>query len=84
MSEKKLTVFSPSDVTKLHKEKYVPPQKVLDSFNELLVKNFSLSQATIIQEKDVVLLIYEKMERKIGIEDIYKNKWLDIEDVYRE
>lgn len=60
------------------KEKNFPDQ-VIESFNELLIKNFSGGSATIKQEDVVNLMITKGLNK----EEIFENNWLDIERIYR-
>ena len=56
------------------------PPAVLESFNELIVQNFSSGSALVFQE-DVVALMVQK---GLNEDDIYKFKWLDVESIYRK
>jgi len=78
MSDKKVAPIKPSEVMVL-KEQSFPPE-VLEAFNELIAKEFSDGQALVMQE-DVVKLIVKK---GIGRAKIFRNNWLDVEDVYRK
>lgn len=55
------------------------PDAVFEAFNQLIAQNFSGGSATV-KQKDVVALMVGK---GVEAEEIYKNHWLDVEDVYR-
>jgi len=55
------------------------PDAVFEAFNQLIAQNFSGGSA-VVKQKDVVALV---VGRGIEAEAIYKNHWLDVEDVYR-
>lgn len=67
--------LTPTEVKK-GKIKYIPPE-VIESFNELLLKN------TKILQKDVVALICNKLNIE-NKQVIFDNHWLDIEDLYEQ
>lgn len=56
------------------------PDEVLVSFNELIALNLSGTSATILQSEVVKLMVQKGLKRA----DIYKNGWLDVEDIYRK
>ena len=56
------------------------PDVVLESFNELIAENFSGDCACVVKDIVVDMLVKKGLEAK----DIYKNHWLDVEDVFRK
>ena len=73
--------IKPSQVVK--KKKDVIPDYVIESFNELIVKHFDGS-SSIIKQDEVVSLILSKMPEGSKQQDIFNNKWLNVEDVFRK
>lgn len=57
------------------------PDVVIESFNELIAKNFNGRDATITQD-EVIERILSK-NSKFDRRSIYDNHWLDVEDIYR-
>ena len=57
------------------------PAQVIEAFNELLAENYNKSGITISQDI-VVTRIQSKMD--ISREDIFSNKFLDVEPLYRK
>ena len=58
------------------------PNKVIASFNELIGQTWNGDEAKFKQD-DVVSLIIKKM-KGISHEKIFKNGWLDVEEIYRQ
>jgi hypothetical protein len=58
---------------------------VIESFNELIAKDLYKGEATV-KQTEVVDLILKKMggEDIIKRDKIFKNHWLDIENLYRQ
>jgi hypothetical protein len=67
--------IKPQDI----KKGKVFPDKVIEAFNELILKNYHGTSAIVKQEDVVVLMLEKGLER----EDIFDNNWLDVENVYR-
>ncbi len=61
------------------KLKHLPPE-VIESFNELIARNFSSGSATVLQ-KDVVSSLVCKGFKS---EDIFENHWLDVEEIFEK
>ncbi len=56
------------------------PNIVIETFNEMIVKNFSGGGARIIQD-DILAVLASK---GLSSADIFNNRWLDVEDLYRK
>jgi hypothetical protein len=56
------------------------PNEVFEVFNELIVKNLRDGKARI-QQDEAVTMIEARMT--VQRQDIYGNRWLDVEDAYR-
>lgn len=56
------------------------PDEVMEAFNELIAENYQNGSATF-QQNEVVKRIVEKKGCESA--EIFKNHWLDVEDVYR-
>lgn len=69
---------SPIEAINLKKTKI--PNEVIEAFNEALITNAG-SDTIVIYQKDIVALI-EK--RGLEANTVYQNRWLDIEELYRE
>lgn len=62
------------------------PESVIEAFNEMIAGSLRHNTATFTQNA-VVVLICEKMTKiqpDFTRRDIFRNHWLDIEDVYRQ
>lgn len=55
------------------------PDEIIAAVNELIVQNLVKDIATITQHEIVELAVLKGLKR----EDIFENRWLDIEEVYR-
>lgn len=71
--------ITPKDLVK--EKKKVIPDFVIRTINRLIAKNWNGSESKIFQES-IVQEIYE--DSSYTREDIFKEKWLEFEDVYRE
>ncbi len=56
------------------------PTTVIKVFNDLISQNFSEGRAIVKQDHVVALLIADGLTNS----DIFANRWLDIEDMYRK
>lgn len=56
------------------------PPEVIDTVNRLIERNLQYGQARILQ-KDIVNALTEGGMNRV---DIFKNHWLDFEDIYRD
>ncbi len=56
------------------------PDAVLESFNELIARNFSEGRATVKQNAVVGLIV----SRGYARQDVFDQHWLDVEEIYRE
>jgi hypothetical protein len=56
------------------------PDEVIEGFNELITENYH-SGVSSFKEKEVVARIVKK---GISSKTLYKNNWLDVEDLYRK
>jgi hypothetical protein len=75
MSVKPVT---PDDVVAL-KGKIIP-DVIIETFNEAIARNFNGGYAAIYQREIVAML----NAKNISTEEIFRNRWLDVEDIYRE
>ncbi len=80
--------IAPEEVIGL--KKTIIPNFVIESFNELIAKNF-LNNQSHIKQKDVVALIIQKYQSSITEgqinhetirQRIFHEKWLDVENIY--
>ena len=83
----KVTPISACDIDKLveeRKEKKLKeiPSKIIEVVNNLIVENWnvSLNSAIIVQDALVNVLVNEGFNKN----EIFNNKWLDFEDLYRQ
>jgi hypothetical protein len=81
MSKKKvIKPISPDNVVKAKKASL--PDEVIESFNELIAKNWNGSYSEFKQD-DVIDLILGKMDwPKESRHDLFENNWLDVEPIY--
>lgn len=70
--------ITPKEVVSL--KKTLIPDAVIESFNELIAENF-LGDYSSFKQKDVVARMVAK---GLKTADIYKNGWLDIEDIFEK
>lgn len=63
-----------------HTQRNTIPNGIFVVFNKLISKNYSNGYATVYQE-DVVKALEAK---GFNIDKVFKNRWLDIEEVYEE
>lgn len=73
--------ISPHEV--VGKKKSLLPDEVLDAFNELIAEHFS-GRSSKFEQSKVIDRILEKFHHKLEKDELFKNHWLDVEDVYRE
>lgn len=74
--------IKPSDIVEA--KSGIIPDEVIDSFNELIAKNWNGLHAVVYQN-DVVALIQSKMKiSEEGSNRIYVHNWLDVEDIYEK
>jgi hypothetical protein len=69
--------IKPNEVAKM--KEVVIPDVVFESFNHLIAQNYGNGSA-VVKQHEVVSLLKEK---GLVADEIYKNHWLDVEDVYR-
>jgi hypothetical protein len=67
----------PEDVPQL--KKLVMPPAVIETFNSIIAKHYLNGKSNFTKDEVVKALEEKGMSRH----DIYDNKWLDIEDLYR-
>jgi len=58
------------------------PDFVIEAVNDLIRQNYSDYGFTLLYQKDIVQLIIDR--HNVSEDEIYKNKWLDFEDLYRK
>lgn len=59
------------------------PEEVVESFNELISERLTLNGSVSLKQSDVIERILSKSEH-ITRDLIFKNNWLDIEQIYRD
>lgn len=75
--------ISPDEVDKFRQKNRVPiPDEVYEAFNELIAEDWDGSEAAVSQT-DVIASILAKLPQAKK-DDIYKNKWLDVEEAYEK
>jgi|CXWL01.1.fsa_nt_gi hypothetical protein len=72
--------ISPDDVA--GKKAATIPDVVFEAINDLIVKNWAGTRATILQSKIVESIL--NRDDAITEKSIFEHRWLDIEDIYRE
>lgn len=73
--------IKPEEILKL-KETILPDQ-VIEAVNEIIAENYNNGTSSFFQ-KDLIAKIISKMkDDKITDSDVFKNKWLNIESIYR-
>lgn len=70
--------ISPKEVADKKMEMF--PDAVFEAFNEMIVQNAGIGEITVKQDDVVALMVKKGLDRN----EIYKNGWLDVEDVYRK
>lgn len=78
MTAEKIRPISPEEVSREKLKNF--PNEVMQSFNEEITQNFRGGSATIRQDSVVNLMVSKGLKRA----EIYKNGWLDVEDIYRK
>lgn len=61
------------------------PEPVFDAFNELIVKHMRGEYAEFTQDEAESLVLKKLQEagdKNIKIEDLYRNKWMEVEEAY--
>ena len=72
--------ISPDEAAKIQQK--LIPDEIIESFNELIAENYnSLSKESVVLQKDVLSRIHKKMPN-ISRGAIFKNNWLNIEELY--
>lgn len=71
-----ITPIKPSEVAS--KKQVTFPDAVIETFNELIVENFSGGSATVDEDEAVKRMVKKGLKRA----EIYKKGWLDVEEVY--
>ncbi len=75
--------ISPDEVDEFRQKNRVPiPDEVYEAFNELIAEDWDDKQA-VVEQPVVVERILSKLPQ-VKKDDIYKNKWLDVEEAYEE
>ena len=68
----------PEDIAS--EKEMIYPDAVLEAFNELIARNFVDGMSRVLQKAVVQLMV----EKGLDINDIDKNGWLNVEDIYSE
>jgi hypothetical protein len=72
--------ISPDEAAKIQQS--LIPDEIIESFNELIAENYkSTSKESVVLQKDVLSRIHKKMPNISG-GVIFKNNWLNIENLY--
>jgi hypothetical protein len=60
------------------------PDFVIEAFNDLIVRKFSGSQATVKQDEVVELIMEKAKEAKVDVtrDQLFENHWLDVEPYF--
>jgi hypothetical protein len=72
----------PSNAVQQAKANKVFPDVVIEVFNEFIVKNMQGRRSKVYQN-EVIQLIIDKTEGLFGRQEIFAEKWLDVEDHFR-
>lgn len=78
MSGEKVRPINPKEI--VGKKLEMIPNEVFEAFNELIAQNFNNGEAVVSQREVLALMVSKGLNQGL----IYKNGWLDIEDVYRK
>ncbi len=78
MSAERVQPISPKEV--IDKKLSSIPSEAIEAFNELIAQNTGRANIVVKQEEVVALMVKKGLHR----EQIFKNGWLDIEDIYRK
>lgn len=80
MSTERVKPLSPKEVAGEKLKSF--PNEVLESFNELIIRNAGggSEQIVVCQQEVIALMVNKGLNRN----QIFKNGWLDIEDLYRK
>lgn len=72
--------ISPNEAAEIQRS--LIPDEIIESFNELIAENYnSISENSVVLQKDVLSRIHKKMPNTSrGV--IFKNNWLNIEEIY--
>lgn len=87
MDKERVMPIKPSEVSKKKAESL--PGEVLEAFNEMIAKYWNGTSSKF-KQKEAIELILSKMNvsketaDKFNAKDLFKNKMLDVEDVYRD
>lgn len=72
--------IKPSEIMIAKKKKI--PDVVIESFNDMIAKNFNGIYSQFMQDETVALIV-KKSKKEITVDQIFDNHWLDVEDIYR-
>ena len=78
--EKEVKPISPSEIL-VNLDKIIPPV-VIQTVNNLLMKYYRGGSLTILQ--DEIIKEIKNLDGTITKDQIYNNKWLDFEELYRQ
>tara|TARA_R110000764_G_scaffold229104_1_gene319874 strand:- start:226 stop:540 length:315 start_codon:yes stop_codon:yes gene_type:complete len=76
--------ITPDDI--ITKKRHTIPDFVFQAFNEMIVEEWGSNSATFKQDKVLTRIVKLSVEQnsRTTRSKIIKNRWLDIEDIYRE
>ena len=70
----------PSEVQEIKNSQI--PDYIIEAFNELIAENWNMHKSLILQ-KDAMSRVLEKAPEGVTSEEIFANKWFDIEPLFR-
>lgn len=68
--------ISPKNIGKVKKRAF--PSAVVETFNELIARNFTNGSAKVLQEDAVKLMVEKGLDRS----EIFVKGWLNVEEIY--
>lgn len=78
LSERSVMPLAPEEVLEVKLEQI--PDVVLETVNSLIAKNFNGRFARVTQDE----ILAELSSKDVPRQKVFRGKWLDIEDIYRE
>ena len=75
--------ISPKDVSSIKTTQI--PEFVIDLWNQIIAKNWNPnSKKSHVLQNEIIDLILTNSDTEITRAEIFSNRWLDVEDIYRE
>ena len=72
--------IAPDDVQEVKNSQI--PDYIIEAFNELIVEKWNMSSSRVLQ-KDAMSRALEKAPEGVTSQEIYANKWFDVEPLFR-